>query len=295
MKSPNFDGDMKKWEDLEAWILGMNKFSKLHNYTNNMKARGPIFNLKGKENIWCEDVKQVRDIRIYDFSWQELKKLFRKRYFSKRYYDSMAKEFYQPKMGSMKNEEYMTKFLDLLRYPLCIADEKAKFQWFSNGFLLVFRDRIEYDEPRSLEEVIYKLKHCYEQSKCKNEYQQEWKGKYKGKGKWKPKRTSPQHANEKENVTLQKRFNAAKSKQEWKGKYKGKGKWKPKRTRPQHANEKENVTMQKRFNAAKQWNESHQQHRVVGTSQLECWTCGKEHLHSGFPHNQGHRPQIYSP
>ena len=45
-----------------------------------------------------------------------------------------------------------------------------------------------------------KLKHCYEQSKCKNEYQHGWKGKEKGKGKWQPKRTRPSHAYEKENV-----------------------------------------------------------------------------------------------
>ena len=50
-------------------------------------------------------------------------------------------------------------------------------------FPLAFRDRFEYDEPRSLEEVIGKLKHCYEQSKRKNESQQGWKGKNKGKGK----------------------------------------------------------------------------------------------------------------
>jgi len=55
-------------------------------------------------------------------------------------------------------------------------------QWFS----ISFRDQIDYDEPRSLEEVIEKLKHCYEQLKRKNESQQGWKGKDKdkGKGKW---------------------------------------------------------------------------------------------------------------
>ena len=28
---PTFDGEMKKSEDAEAWLLGMNKFFKLHN------------------------------------------------------------------------------------------------------------------------------------------------------------------------------------------------------------------------------------------------------------------------
>jgi len=56
-KLPTFDGDMKKPEDEEAWILGMSKFFELHNYTDNMKAKVAIFSLKGKTNIWWEDVK----------------------------------------------------------------------------------------------------------------------------------------------------------------------------------------------------------------------------------------------
>jgi len=57
-KPPTFDGDVKKLEDAEAWILGMNKLFELHEYTDNMKARVAIFSLKGKVDIWWEDVKQ---------------------------------------------------------------------------------------------------------------------------------------------------------------------------------------------------------------------------------------------
>ena len=66
-----------------------------------MKAIIDIFSLKGKENIWWEDVKQVRDIRTEELSWHEFKRLFRKKYFSERYYDRKSKEFYELKMGSM--------------------------------------------------------------------------------------------------------------------------------------------------------------------------------------------------
>ena len=41
-----------------------------------------------------------------------------------------------------------------------LTDEKTKVQRFFSGFPLAFRDQIEYDEPRSLEEVIGKMKHC---------------------------------------------------------------------------------------------------------------------------------------
>ena len=91
-------------------------------------------------------------------------------------------------MGSMIEEEYMTKFLELLRYVPYLTDEKAKVQVFFSGFPLAFRYQIEYDEPQSLEEVIGKLKHFYEQTNCKNESQQIWNMKDKDKGKWKLKR-----------------------------------------------------------------------------------------------------------
>ena len=50
-------------------------------------------------------------------------------------------------MGSMTEEEYTTKLLELLRYVPYLKDEKAKFQRFLIVFPLEFRDWIEYDEP----------------------------------------------------------------------------------------------------------------------------------------------------
>jgi len=50
-KLPKFDGYLKKLEDAEAWLLGMNKFFELHEYTKNMKAEIIIFILKGKADI----------------------------------------------------------------------------------------------------------------------------------------------------------------------------------------------------------------------------------------------------
>ena len=82
-------------------------------------------------------------------------------------------------MGSMTNKEHMTKFLELLTYVSYHTDEKAKVQWFVSGFPLAFRDQIKYDEPRSLEEVIGKLKHYYEQSKVRMNLSKEEKGKTK--------------------------------------------------------------------------------------------------------------------
>ena len=70
-------------------------------------------------------------------------------------------------MGSMIEDEYTSKFLELLRYVPYLKDEKAKIKRFISGLLVGYRDHIEFGEPRSLEEAIRKLKHCYEQSEHK--------------------------------------------------------------------------------------------------------------------------------
>ncbi len=62
----------------------------------------------------------------------------------------------------MTNEEYMTKFLELLIYVPNLKYEKTKVQRFINEFSLALKDQIKENEPRSLEEFIGKLKHCYE-------------------------------------------------------------------------------------------------------------------------------------
>ncbi len=59
---------MKKSQDVEVWLLGMNKLLRFHDYSENMKAKIAMFSLKGKVDIWREDVKWVRDIKIDDLS-----------------------------------------------------------------------------------------------------------------------------------------------------------------------------------------------------------------------------------
>ena len=59
-------------------------------------------------------------------------------------------------------DEYENKFLELLRYVEYIRDEKVKVQRFLSGLPQAYKDRIEFYEPRTLEEVIRKAKYCYE-------------------------------------------------------------------------------------------------------------------------------------
>lgn len=59
-------------------------------------------------------------------------------------------------MGSMIDDEYTSKFFELLRYVPCLTEEKSKVQRFISGLLVQFKDKIEFDEPISLEETIQK-------------------------------------------------------------------------------------------------------------------------------------------
>jgi len=90
-----------------------------------MKAMIAIFSLKGKVDIWWEDVNHVKGIGTKELSWHEFKGVFMNNYLWKRYYDDNAKELYEFKMGSMIDEEYMTKFLELLRYVSYRKDERT--------------------------------------------------------------------------------------------------------------------------------------------------------------------------
>ena len=92
---------------------------------------------------------------------------------------------------------------------LYIKDEKVNIQRFISGLLVAFKDRIEFDEPRSLEEAIRKLKNFFKESKRRYENNPDSKCNAKKKGKWDKKQTRPQYKSNKENVAPHKKFNAS--------------------------------------------------------------------------------------
>lgn len=87
-------------------------------------------------------------------------------------------------MGSLTDEEYTSRFVELLRYVPYHKEEKENIHRFVSGILVALKDMIAFNEPRSLEEAIRKLKHFYEQSKCRFKTKQNWKGNDKNKWKW---------------------------------------------------------------------------------------------------------------
>ena len=53
-------------------------------------------------------------------------------------------------------KELCSEFLILLRYVPYIINEKPKIQWFLGCFPIVFKERIEYDNLKTLEEAMRK-------------------------------------------------------------------------------------------------------------------------------------------
>ena len=90
-------------------------------------------------------------------------------------------------------EDYANKFLELLRYVRYIKDEKVKIHHFLSGLLQSYKHRIAFYEPRNLEEVIRKAKHCYEKSKGKPNYHKTWKDKKNEKSDQRKKGFKPSH------------------------------------------------------------------------------------------------------
>jgi len=81
---------------------------------------------------------------------------------SKKYFDGKTKDFYELKLGQLTIKEYINKFLEMIRYVPYIKDEKVNMQQFISGLPQSFRDKIEFDEPKTLQDTIRKARYCYE-------------------------------------------------------------------------------------------------------------------------------------
>jgi hypothetical protein len=64
------------------------------------------------------------------------------------------KEFFELKLGSMTIDEYERRFLELLKYVPFIKDEHIDIQRYMSGLPSFISDKIQYDDPKMLEETI---------------------------------------------------------------------------------------------------------------------------------------------
>ena len=111
-----------------------------------------------------EILRKVKSIKECYVTWKTFKKYFKIKYLSEQYYEEKAKEFYELFLGAMTVKELCSKFLSLLHYVPYVIDEKPNFQCFLSCLPLMFKERIKYDNLKTLEEVLRK-KIFYDQNK----------------------------------------------------------------------------------------------------------------------------------
>jgi len=165
IKPPVFNGEIENGEESKAWLSRMKKYFQIYNYSDRLKTRMAIYNLTGKAHIWWKDVKRVMNIKEIFITWTTFKKYIKRKFMSEQYFEEKEKELYDLKLGSMTMKELCSKFLSLLRFVPYKIDEKPKIQRFLSCLPLAFKDKIEYDNPKILEEAMRKASFCYEQSK----------------------------------------------------------------------------------------------------------------------------------
>jgi hypothetical protein len=114
----------------------------------------------------------------------------------------------------MSMEEYEKKFLGLLKYVGFINDEKVKIQRFLSGFLSFYKEKIQYDEPKTLTEAIRKDKYLYEQGHGRESMHKSWKDKKKEKSDQRRKGFKPPFNRNDPNKNQQDQYAKGESKEE---------------------------------------------------------------------------------
>ena len=81
----------------------------------------------------------------------------------------------------MPIDEYEQRFLELLKYVPFIKDETVKIQRYMSGLPPSIGNKIQYDDPKTMEETIRREKCLYDQQKENPTFQKSCEGKKKFK------------------------------------------------------------------------------------------------------------------
>jgi hypothetical protein len=73
IKPLSFDGEHKKDEDVETWLLGMRKYFQMHNYSSQAEEKIAIYQLNGKASMQWDQYVKVQHIDENNITWREFK------------------------------------------------------------------------------------------------------------------------------------------------------------------------------------------------------------------------------
>ena len=89
------------------------------------------------------------------------------------------KEFFELKLGNMTIDEYEQIFLEFLKYVPFIKDKIVKIQRYMSVLPPSISDKIQYDDPKTMEETIRREKCLYEHKREKHTFRKAWEDKKK--------------------------------------------------------------------------------------------------------------------
>ena len=121
-----------------------------------IKAKEIIYQTGKIEDMKVLNIKKVKNINECYVTWKIFEKYFKRKYLSEQYYEEKAKEFYELRLGTMTMKELCSMFWTLLHYVPYIIGEKTKIQRFLSFFPPMFKEIIEYGNPKTLEEAMRK-------------------------------------------------------------------------------------------------------------------------------------------
>lgn len=73
-----FDNETKIVQAVEVWIMGMERYFEVNNYSNMEKNELSIYHLNGRATIWWEHLKNMKDIGDMNIRWGKFKKFQKK-------------------------------------------------------------------------------------------------------------------------------------------------------------------------------------------------------------------------
>lgn len=152
----------------------MSKYFEVYNYPSNLKAKLATYQLTGKASLWWEENKVINIIRGKNMIWKLFKKEFKKMYLIKRYYDEKTGEFHELRLCQLTMDEFVNKFMSLLWYVPYLNKEKATIQRFISCLPFSYKERIGFDNSKTLDKIIRKENLCYTQNKHKSDSSKNW-------------------------------------------------------------------------------------------------------------------------
>jgi hypothetical protein len=91
IKPPNFNGEQRKGEEVEGWLLEMKKNFQLHDYPSRVETRIATCHLQGKATMWWDQLKQEKHLDERKISWRKFKGYFQEKYLYEHYYEKKMK------------------------------------------------------------------------------------------------------------------------------------------------------------------------------------------------------------